>query len=515
MIVIRTLCILMSITVFPLEAKWVRRNHGLPVKFSSEHTALFRGRGEQRALYFANGSNLYLYDEKSKEWKPLLKLSNGEFVLQLVEAKKRRLYLLSERALYLFDQGKLTVIHMRSGNELLRSFVWDAQTQDFYLASNRKLYRSLFPYNTWTHLMTAPRQLTQLCLARKNLFALNREGLWIASDHGESWQQVWSTVQGRDDQESLAVETESLHKELIIEERLGALRGVQNERLRYFPHNHSLALLYGEEMVIWNLGIRNFLKKKWTSQGLPERVVYDFCESEDLWITSAKGVFRYDLTIKSWKQMYEGLELVDIPLIVGGDRPFLGTRSALYEWQVPIEGGDHQSLKKWMGYFSREPSIQAVHERSIEYADVSQRKIEQMRVQARKQALWPVISTSYKKGMDDSFNVYSNGLVVDRPIERDREWGLSLSWNLGDMVFSSSQIAIDVRSRLMVQLREEILNDVTRIYFERRREQLQAKINPLPKSTEVLLQALRISELTALLDTYTNGWFSEELIKIE
>jgi hypothetical protein len=59
--------------------------------------------------------------------------------------------------------------------------------------------------------MTAPRQLTQLCLARKNLFALNREGLWIASDHGESWQQVWSTVQGRDDQESLAVETESLH----------------------------------------------------------------------------------------------------------------------------------------------------------------------------------------------------------------------------------------------------------------------------------------------------------------
>jgi hypothetical protein len=111
-------------------------------------------------VWFAH--NLYLYDEKSKEWKPLLKLSNGEFVLQLVEAKKRRLYLLSERALYLFDQGKLTVIHMRSGNELLRSFVWDAQTQDFYLASNRKLYRSLFPYNTWTHLMTAPRQLTQL-----------------------------------------------------------------------------------------------------------------------------------------------------------------------------------------------------------------------------------------------------------------------------------------------------------------------------------------------------------------
>lgn len=35
----------------------------------------------------------------------------------------------------------------------------------------------------------------------------------------------------------------------------------------------------------------------------------------------------------------------------------------------------------------------------------------------------------------------------------NKNWGVSLTWELGDLIYSDDQANIDVRSRLMVQLR--------------------------------------------------------------
>ena len=90
-------------------------------------------------------------------------------------------------------------------------------------------------------------------------------------------------------------------------------------------------------------------------------------------------------------------------------------------------------------------------------------------------------------------------------------WDVSLSWDLGDLVWSTDQTTIDSRSKLMVELREDVLDQVTRLYFERRRLQAELAADALEPAAEFDKQ-LRVDELTALLDAFTGGKFSSKLI---
>ncbi len=64
---------------------------------------------------------------------------------------------------------------------------------------------------------------------------------------------------------------------------------------------------------------------------------------------------------------------------------------------------------------------------------------------------------------------------------------------------------------LVVELRDDILNEVTRLYFERRRLQAEILLSaPLDKK-EGTEKTLRLAELTASIDALTGGYFSREL----
>ena len=86
-----------------------------------------------------------------------------------------------------------------------------------------------------------------------------------------------------------------------------------------------------------------------------------------------------------------------------------------------------------------------------------------------------------------------------------------MTWDLGQFIYSDDQTNIDVRSKLMVELRDQILDDVTRSYFERRRLQVELMTDPPSEPKGQLAKELRIQELTAILDGLTGGWFSHEL----
>lgn len=63
----------------------------------------------------------------------------------------------------------------------------------------------------------------------------------------------------------------------------------------------------------------------------------------------------------------------------------------------------------------------------------------------------------------------------------------------------------------MVQLRDDIVNEVTRTYFERRRIQVGLLVSPAKDDHVLLEKELRIQELTALIDGLTGGYFSSHL----
>jgi len=164
-------------------------------------------------------------------------------------------------------------------------------------------------------------------------------------------------------------------------------------------------------------------------------------------------------------------------------------------------------------------TVKDVQKIAIEYAEVSPGKIRRWRERARWKAMLPKLTVNFSESIDENVELYKSATTsysIIGPKEKDKDWGVGLNWDLSDLVWNDAQTSIDVRSKLMVQLRDEILEDVTRIYFERKRlvnevKETEAKITDDggPETRGVLSEkALRIEELTAYLDALTGGAFS-------
>ena len=148
---------------------------------------------------------------------------------------------------------------------------------------------------------------------------------------------------------------------------------------------------------------------------------------------------------------------------------------------------------------------------AISYAEVHPDKIKRWRSAAKFKALFPKLNLGIDHGWSDTYEIYtssSKNYWLYGPQDRTSGWDVNLSWDLSDLIWNDAQTSIDVRSKLMVQLRDDIVDEVTRLYFERRRLQIELLTRP-PKDTQgKLKKALRLQELTASLDGLTGGDFS-------
>lgn len=152
-----------------------------------------------------------------------------------------------------------------------------------------------------------------------------------------------------------------------------------------------------------------------------------------------------------------------------------------------------------------EPSIDEVRQFALYYNEVGPEKIKQWRRYAQLRALIPSVSLDYDKTID----IYQTA-TSQRVIEGPRDWGVSFSWDVGDLIWNPYQKDIDTRSRLNTQLRIEIIEEVTRLYFERKR--LLLELQALKAGTEEFTKRqLRLDEVTALLDGYTGGLYAKHV----
>ena len=71
----------------------------------------------------------------------------------------------------------------------------------------------------------------------------------------------------------------------------------------------------------------------------------------------------------------------------------------------------------------------------------------------------------------------------------------------------------EVRSRLMVQLRNDILDDLRRTYYERKRLQFELMSNSHRDMNTKFEKELRLQELTQAIDDLTGNYFSDHTKK--
>lgn len=196
---------------------------------------------------------------------------------------------------------------------------------------------------------------------------------------------------------------------------------------------------------------------------------------------------------------------------------------------VPLQTGE-PGVRSGCGKYSfdAEPSIVEVQKMAIAYAEVSPKKIETWRNAARWKAVMPKLSVDFGQDRDDNIELYTsatNCYSYVGPEERSDGWDVGLQWDLSDLVWNEAQTSIDVRSKLMVQLRNEILQEVTRLYFERKRILTGAGMKGTGKGRGKGKEGMehgawseeereiRVQELTAHIDAFTGGKFSEAIAR--
>ena len=241
---------------------------------------------------------------------------------------------------------------------------------------------------------------------------------------------------------------------------------------------------------------------------------------QSLILGTTKGVFLFQNN--RWTPLYKGMETNQINALAFDGNNFLyaATDRGIFLLQVQealaLASAPQISLPQYQkiaANLEQEPSIQNVHHWAIDYAEVHPNKIKGWRMAARNKAFLPTLSLDVDRDATEYYH-WDTGPNPDKLVKGldFMDWGVSVSWNLGELIWNNDQTSIDSRSKLMVELRESVLDQVTRLYFERKRlqaELLAAAVEPQFK----VEKKMRLEELTALIDGFTGGEFSEQLNK--
>jgi hypothetical protein len=230
-----------------------------------------------------------------------------------------------------------------------------------------------------------------------------------------------------------------------------------------------------------------------------------FSQSSALYAISSSGLFAFKEA--RWQELSLRLPATDIRFLAieGWQNLYLATDKGLFrELQQDLSLVNKEETPL---YFKDEPGIKELHEAAIKYTQViDPQKIDSSRHLARFKAILPELSVDYDRTISSYSNSNSTRFTVG-----PAEWGLALRWNLSDLVWSEQQRLIDSQVRLMVELRNDILDEVNKLYFERRKVKMELINLSYLDNNKVEEKKLRLEELAASLDALTGGYFSRQI----
>lgn len=164
-----------------------------------------------------------------------------------------------------------------------------------------------------------------------------------------------------------------------------------------------------------------------------------------------------------------------------------------------------------------EPDIVAVQRAALRYLELRPERLRSLRRRAGRRGWLPELSLrgdygggrARRRDWDETFSSGEPRLYFDRQRDRDRDFGVfaELTWDLGEVIYHPEEIDVSREAREVIELRDEVLDEITQLYFERRRTRLEweeAAGDPARAARLVL----RIRELGAGLDAWTGGWWS-------
>lgn len=265
---------------------------------------------------------------------------------------------------------------------------------------------------------------------------------------------------------------------------------------------HRLTMAPSDEGIQMTAGTNTFYMA--TDNGLYE------------WVSQKNQFNTLNQGLPDNKVMATGFSREGQCLIAAGANAIYKTSLSRIYWAPSDERGLGVDSDNLLKHFENEPTIKELQNVAIHYAEVHPEKIQEWRRRAAKKAWLPQLSISRDMGEDNNVDVDRGGTgdpdrFIEGPEDRTSDWAVDVSWDLGELVWNSDQTSIDTRSRLLVELREDILNQLTHLYFERRRLQIEILLNPYKELDMRIEKELKLQELTAQIDALCGGYLSQRV----
>jgi hypothetical protein len=178
----------------------------------------------------------------------------------------------------------------------------------------------------------------------------------------------------------------------------------------------------------------------------------------------------------------------------------------------------YKSVDEVLAEFDSEPSIQDVQSMAMDYTHTNRAQVERWLLASKRAAALPEFKVRYyyQDQFDQDFDYLDNGASFDlQDGSLTQKWNAQVEakWRLDDLVMNSERIRVISESQDVVKLRDKVLGEVTRLYFDRRRLQVETLLNPPTDLGSQVETQLRLMELTAELDAYTGGAFSDTVVR--
>ncbi len=458
-----------------------------------------------------------------------------------------------------FKEHWFSVFTLSAGTDLIQKIHVSPSNPFIWIRTQQKIYRMDPKNGAWLQIYETnnPDKFPTAFFAGKDTLWLGTiSGLWLSRDSGKTWQKRsdWS------DHLPVHCIAETSHGLFFSAD--GEWRNVASERMQTLFHlfefkdsSETETTTSSETTLDENLHAVNsffdFLEAGGNFYVSTTKGVFQSLDGNNwkllsnsglrnpsfthlLWEAhdnsliglGLQGIFRFDEKSQKWISQNDGLAQLEIhaALLLPTTNALIAANSeGLWTWQEPKENLQTQMDPKKIDLLKKlikeEPSMREIHNRVVRYANVSNGKIKRWHAQSRIASILPNLSLGKDLYRANNIDLDRGGtsdkdFFIEGPADKHRSMSLDLSWDLGNFIFSSSQTSIDSREKLMVDLRNDLLSEATRIYFERRRLQTETIYAPSPDEKTHLDKILRLEELTASIDALTGGYFSEKLEKI-
>jgi hypothetical protein len=192
--------------------------------------------------------------------------------------------------------------------------------------------------------------------------------------------------------------------------------------------------------------------------------------------------------------------------------------SLVFAFATPATAAEFRSVGEVLAQFENEPEVAEVQSMVLDYSKTDPRFVDAWLKASQTANVLPKLTFTYDH--DDRFNqdyVYVDAdtdpvaILDNADTDDDHSITVKAEWELDKLVMSSERIRMISETQDIVKLRDKVLEEVTRIYFDRRRLQVDLLLAGPGDIKTQMKNELRLQELTAQLDAYTGGRFSSSI----